>query len=120
MDEEEVKDVPTSAWYILSPPPTHYKGHYIHTVYSNNNRGYRDNPSISEAKKRMMLTTLGFVSSENYVLVNPSFSRVSLVLRFLVNYYPIYLSCIFIHTGSFWTGKGGGRVAVLSGTLEES
>jgi len=72
-DEEEAES--TSAWYILTPPPTHYKGHYIHTVYSNNNRAFRDNPSISEAKKRMMLTVLGFVSSENYVLVNPPFSR---------------------------------------------
>lgn len=72
-DEEEAES--SSAWYILTPPPTHYKGHYIHTVYSNNNRAFRDNPSISEAKKRMMLTVLGFVSSENYVLVNPPFSR---------------------------------------------
>jgi hypothetical protein len=65
-----------NVWYTLTPPPTHSRGHYIHTVYVDNNRGYRDNPSISEAKKQKMLKVLGFLSSENYVLVSPSFSQV--------------------------------------------
>ena len=79
-DEEEAAAAAaanSSVYYTLHPPPSHARGHYIHTVYVDNNRAYRDNPRLSDAKKQKMLKVLGFLSSEHYVLVNPPFSQVS-------------------------------------------
>lgn len=75
-DDAFEEDNPSNgnSWYILSPPSSHSKGFYIHTVYTNNDRAIRNLSKISESKRKKMMGVLGFISSEHYVLVNPAHS----------------------------------------------